>query len=68
MSTDVLEVHAASIALIMEAARTSETLVDNYFTRQYVPEDKSEENEINGQVKLDTNTGRIMRKIITSKT
>jgi hypothetical protein len=29
-------------ALIMEAARTSETLVDNYFTRQYIPEDKSE--------------------------
>jgi hypothetical protein len=26
----------------MEAARTSETSVDNYFTRQYVPEDKSE--------------------------
>jgi hypothetical protein len=26
----------------MEAARTSETLVDNYFTRQYIPEDKSE--------------------------
>jgi hypothetical protein len=29
-------------ALIMEAARTSETSVDNYFTRQYTPEDKSE--------------------------
>jgi hypothetical protein len=28
--------------LMMEAARTSETLVDNYFTRQYIPEDKSE--------------------------
>jgi hypothetical protein len=32
------------IALIMEAARTSETSVDNYFTRQYIPEDKSELN------------------------
>jgi hypothetical protein len=30
------------IVLIMEAARTSETSVDNYFTRQYIPEDKSE--------------------------
>jgi hypothetical protein len=30
------------IALMMEAARTSETSVDNYFTRQYIPEDKSE--------------------------
>jgi hypothetical protein len=29
-------------ALMMEAARTSETSVENYFTRQYIPEDKSE--------------------------
>jgi hypothetical protein len=28
--------------VMMEAARTSETSVDNYFTRQYIPEDKSE--------------------------
>jgi hypothetical protein len=27
---------------MMEAARTSETSVDNYFTRQYISEDKSE--------------------------
>jgi hypothetical protein len=27
---------------MMEAASTSETLVDSYFTRQYIPEDKSE--------------------------
>jgi len=26
----------------MEAARTTETSVDNYFTRQYITEDKSE--------------------------
>jgi hypothetical protein len=26
----------------MEAARTSETSVGNYFTRQYIPEDNSE--------------------------
>jgi hypothetical protein len=32
----------------MEAARTSETSVDNYFTRQYIPEDNSELN-----IKLD---------------
>jgi hypothetical protein len=49
MSTDVSEVRAASIiramsaiALIMEAARTPETSVDIYFTRQYILEDKSE--------------------------
>jgi hypothetical protein len=27
---------------MMEAARISETSVDNYFTRQYIPEDNSE--------------------------
>jgi hypothetical protein len=43
LSTDVSEVRAASIiAPIMEAARTSETSVNNYFTRQYIQEDKSE--------------------------
>jgi hypothetical protein len=43
LATDVSEVHAASIIrAMMEAARTSETSVDNYFTRQYIPEDKSE--------------------------
>jgi hypothetical protein len=26
----------------MEAARTSETTVDNHITRQYIPEDNSE--------------------------
>jgi hypothetical protein len=31
-----------SSSLIMEAVRTSETSVDNYFTRQYIPEDNSE--------------------------
>jgi hypothetical protein len=28
-------------ALMMEAARSSETLVDSYFTWQYIPEDNS---------------------------
>jgi hypothetical protein len=27
---------------MMEAARTSETSVDNFFARQYIPEDNSE--------------------------
>jgi hypothetical protein len=41
MSTDVSEVRAASIiALMMEAARTSETSVEIQLrTRQYIPED-----------------------------
>jgi hypothetical protein len=46
LSTDVSEVRAASIiraiALMMEAARTSETSGYNYFTRQYIPENNSE--------------------------
>jgi hypothetical protein len=29
-------------SLMMEAVRTSETSVDNYFTRQYIPEDSFE--------------------------
>jgi hypothetical protein len=29
---------------MMEAVSTSETSVDNYFTRQYIPEDNSELN------------------------
>jgi hypothetical protein len=40
MSTDVSEVRAASIALMMEATRTSETSVDIQLrTWQYIPED-----------------------------
>jgi hypothetical protein len=43
LSIDVTEARATTnIALMMEAARTSETSVDNYITRQYIPEDKSE--------------------------
>jgi hypothetical protein len=34
------------IALMMEAARTTEPSVDNYFTRQYIPEDKSELSDV----------------------
>jgi hypothetical protein len=44
LSTDVSEAFSASIirTLMMEAPRTSEKSVRNYFTRQYIPEDKSE--------------------------
>jgi hypothetical protein len=44
LSTDVSEVRDASIirAMKMEAARTSETSVGNYFAWQYISEDKSE--------------------------
>jgi hypothetical protein len=41
LSTDVSEVRAASI-IPDEAARTSETSGDNYFTLRYIPEDNSE--------------------------
>jgi hypothetical protein len=36
------EVQICLQGLMMEAALTSETSADNYFTRQYIPEDKSE--------------------------
>jgi hypothetical protein len=40
MLTNVSEMRTASIALMMEAIRTSETLVSiNSTTRQYIPED-----------------------------
>jgi hypothetical protein len=40
MSTEVSEVRVASIVLMVEAARTSETSVDIYLTTlQYIPED-----------------------------
>jgi hypothetical protein len=32
--------------MMMEAVRTSETSVDNYFTRQYIPEDNSEHKNV----------------------
>jgi hypothetical protein len=44
LTTHVTEERAAFIiiAQMIEAARTSETSVDNNFTRQYIPEDNSE--------------------------
>jgi hypothetical protein len=39
--TSILSCYAHS-SLMMEAVRTSETSVDNHFTRQYIPEDNSE--------------------------
>jgi len=37
------------LSLMMEAARTSETSVDNYFTRQYIPEDNSERQKVSSR-------------------
>jgi hypothetical protein len=39
---DTCCLHYRGWSLMMEAARISETSVDNYFTRQYIPEDNSE--------------------------
>jgi hypothetical protein len=39
----LLECTAVYSSLTMEAVRTSETSVDNYFTRQYIQEDNSEQ-------------------------
>jgi hypothetical protein len=53
------------IALMMEAARTSETSVDNYFTRQYIPEDKSK--LVTGDTS-DNSSDAEQRKIKTVRT
>jgi hypothetical protein len=48
---------------MMEAVRTSETSVDNYFTRQYIPEDNSElvtnQNYIHEKFKSDQVLGML---------
>jgi hypothetical protein len=43
---------------MMEAARTSETSVDNHFTRQYNPEDSSEQISICLAAKRDEIAGK----------
>jgi hypothetical protein len=45
---------------MMEAVRTSETSVDNHFTRQYIPEDNSE------QVNDRYNTGPSVSQFLVS--
>jgi hypothetical protein len=39
---------------MMEAVRTSETSVDNHFTRQYIPEDNSEHQTVIVEVRSET--------------
>jgi hypothetical protein len=52
---------------MMEAARTSETSVDNYFTRQYIPEDKSERRRENLKSHMcHTSCGRNELKIMSA--
>jgi hypothetical protein len=52
-------------ALMMEAARTSETSVDNDLrTRQYIPEDSEPNLSIVGTVTKNTHANRILQCII----
>jgi len=48
------------ISLMMEAVRTSETSVDNHFTRQYNPEDSCEHR---GILNLDAFKGHLNHKV-----
>jgi hypothetical protein len=60
LSTDVSKVRTAAIhesSLMMEAVRTFETSVDNHFTRQYIPEDNSE------QVKCSTHRSWVAQSV-----
>jgi hypothetical protein len=43
---DVLPCRMIVSSMIMEAVRTSETSVDNHFTRQYIPEDNSKQRNL----------------------
>jgi hypothetical protein len=43
---------------MMEAVRTSETSVDNHFTRQYIPEDNSE--HLQNRLTLACATAKLM--------
>jgi hypothetical protein len=43
---DCVRFQVLTAALMMEAVRTSETSVDNHFTRQYNPEDSSEHQDL----------------------
>jgi hypothetical protein len=45
--------------LMMEAVSTSETSVDNYFTRQYIPEDNSEHHTRRRENLISHNTEEI---------
>jgi hypothetical protein len=42
VNQSVVKHYTDYVSLMMEAVRTSETSVDNHFTRQYIPEDNSE--------------------------
>jgi hypothetical protein len=46
----------------MEAVRTSETSVDNHFTRQYNPEDSSEQKSISLKISSNENKRRSFSK------
>jgi hypothetical protein len=53
---------------MMEAVRTSETSVDNHFTRQYNPEDNSEHNTRRREnLKSHTNSPTLPTNVIYLK-
>jgi hypothetical protein len=45
---------------MLEAVRTSETLVDNHFTRQYNPEDSSERHTLRRENLKSHNTSNVI--------
>jgi hypothetical protein len=51
-------------SLMMEAVRTSETSVDNHFTRQYIPEDNSEHHTRHRENLKSHNMGLNVRQFI----
>jgi hypothetical protein len=51
-------------SLMMEAVRTSETSVDSYFTRQYIPEDNSEHNNFMCELHWTDKENRSLMSVI----
>jgi hypothetical protein len=49
-------------SLMMEAVRTSETSVDNHFTRQYIPKDNSEQEHLCSNIVLSCSIGNELQQ------
>jgi hypothetical protein len=61
---DVHNCLLGSSGMMMESVRISETSVDNHFTRQYIPEDNSEQRTVT----FTTNQRRIKHKDALDRT
>jgi hypothetical protein len=54
------------VDMMMEVARTSETSVDNYFTRQYIPEDNQSHGPLRTATKQKQQVGAMSLQALTN--